>query len=92
MSEKDDNTPELLPCPFCGDTPVFPEAKDVVGTCYDAGCDDCGMVIMSLQIIDCFDYPRDYVHASWNNDNHTYGIEYIEVARQQAIADWNRRA
>jgi len=93
MSDQDNTTlPELKPCPFCGDAPVFPESKDVVGTCYDCGCEGCGMASLSLQIIDCFDHPRDHVRASWNNDNYTYGVEYIEVARQQAIEDWNRRA
>ena len=82
---------ELLPCPFCGDKPVFPEAKDVFGTCYDCGCDDCGLATMSIQIIDCFDHPRDHVHDSWSEHNIQYGIEFIEVVRNEALAVWNTR-
>ena len=82
---------ELIPCPFCKSDPVFPDAKDVFGTCYDAGCEDCNIPTISIQIIDCFDYPRDHVHDSWDSDTLQYGIEYIEVARQEAIKQWNTR-
>jgi len=81
-----------FPCPFCGTSPVFPDAKDVYGTCYDAGCEECGIATISLQIIDCFDHPRSHVHDSWNKDTFQYGLEYIEVARQEAISMWNTRA
>lgn len=79
-------------CPFCKSTPVFPEAKDVFGTFYDAGCEECGIATLSLQIIDCFDRPRDHVHDSWDDNKIQYGIKYIEVARKQAIEQWNTRA
>lgn len=82
----------LKPCPFCGSEPVFPETKDVFGTCYDAGCEDCGMATLSIQIIDCFDHPRKHVHDSWNKETMQYGLEYIEVVRQEAISRWNSRA
>ena len=82
---------DLLPCPFCGSVPIFPDAKDVYGTCYDAGCDDCGIAALSIQITDCFDYPRQHVHDSWNSKTLQYGLKYIEVARSEAIAAWNRR-
>jgi hypothetical protein len=82
---------DLLPCPFCGAAPIFPDAKDVFGTCYDAGCEDCGIPELSIQIIDCFDHPRGHVHESWNNKTFQYGVEYIEVARQYAIEQWNSR-
>jgi len=81
----------LKPCPFCGAAPVFPDAKDVYGTCYDAGCEECGIATISLQIIDCFDHPRSHVHDSWDKDKIQYGLEYIEVARQEAIEAWNKR-
>lgn len=81
----------LLPCPFCGAAANFPDAKDVFGTHYEAGCGDCGIAALSLQIIDCFDYPRDHVHASWNAGTHQYGIEFIEEARRQAVAFWQAR-
>ena len=83
---------ELRECPFCGSDPVFPDSKDVRGTCYDAGCEECGVAKISIQIIDCFDYPRDHVHDSWDNEKTCYAQEYIEEARRQAIAAWNRRA
>lgn len=81
----------IKPCPFCGSKPDFPEAKDVFGTCYDFGCDNCGMALSSIQIIDCFDHPREHVHDSWNEEKLQYGIEYIEVARNNAIEMWNQR-
>lgn len=83
---------ELLICPFCGSAPVFPDAKDVLGTCYEAGCEDCGMARADLQIIDCFDYPeRSPVNESWDNNPPRYGLEYVEIARQEAINRWNER-
>ncbi len=87
---------ELPTCPFCGSKPVFPEAKEVYGTCYDAGCEECGIATISLQIIDCFDWEskpsREDAHNSWDSDNAQYGIEIIEVARNQAIEMWSNRA
>lgn len=83
---------ELKLCPFCGVAPVFPEAKDVYGTCYDAGCEKCGIATISIQIIDCFDRPRSHVHDSWDNKELQYGAEYIEVARQEAFQLWNSRS
>jgi hypothetical protein len=90
MSETIDEQ-AIKPCPFCGAAPVFPDAKDVLGTCYEAGCEECGVPSLSIQIIDCFDHPRDHVHESWNNETMKYGLKYIEVARQEAIDLWNTR-
>lgn len=98
MIDKDNTTkPEILLCPFCGKAPVFPESKDVFGTCYDAGCNECGIATISMQIIDCFDYGeghpnREDAHNSWDQDNIKYSEEIIEVARSEAISDWNHRA
>ena len=83
---------EILNCPFCGEEPEFPDASEVYGTCYDAGCDNCGIPSISLQIIDCFDHPRDHVHAAWDENIMQYDIKHIEVARQEAIRAWNTRA
>lgn len=83
---------ELKPCPFCGNTPVFPSAEDTYGTCYDAGGEDCGIATLSIQIIDCFDYPRDHIRDSWDTEKIQYRVEYIRVARQEAINDWNKRS
>ena len=82
---------EIKPCAHCGRKAEFPEAKDVYGTCYEVWCRGCGVPSIDIQIIDCFDYPRDHVHESWSEENIQYGIEYIEVARQEAIKDWNMR-
>ena len=78
-------------CPFCGEDPVFPKAKDVYGTCYDGGCESCGIPEISIQIIDCFDHPREHVHKSWDDEKHQYSIEYIEVARIIVINLWEQR-
>jgi hypothetical protein len=83
---------ELKPCPFCGEAPVFPKAAETFGSWYECGCESCGLASAGVQIIDCFDHPRDHVHASWNNETHQYGVEFIDVARNQAIAAWNARA
>lgn len=86
----------LLCCPFCGSEPDFPLVDDVYGTCYDAGCNDCGIATISIQIIDCFDYGespnREDVHNSWDDENVKYGDKFIEVARDEAIERWNTRA
>lgn len=79
-------------CPFCGSTPEFPEAKNVFGTYYECGCNECGIPVMSLQIIDFFDYPRDAVHDSWDAEESRYGLKYIDKVRTEAIEMWNNRA
>lgn len=83
-------------CPFCGSKPVFPEVKDVYGTCYEAGCDDCGIASISIQIIDCFDYDgtpsRSEAHASYDENEMQYGFNFIAMVRESAINDWNKRS
>tara|TARA_R110000737_G_scaffold271423_1_gene278484 strand:- start:592 stop:1017 length:426 start_codon:yes stop_codon:yes gene_type:complete len=86
---------KLRPCPFCGSAPVFPLAKDVYGTCFEAGCEDCGIATLSIQIIDCFDYEesptRENAHASYCEKDMQYGHNYIGIVRDIAIAEWNKR-
>jgi len=83
----------VLPCPFCGNTPIFPKAKDVFGTYYEAGCEKCGIASISIQISDFFDdYKIDSVHDSWDNKAMQYGLEYIDEVRQESIELWNTRA
>lgn len=86
----------LLCCPFCGSRPEFPDVSEVFGTCYDAGCNACGVATISLQIIDCFDHGespnREDAHNSWDENNIKYGDSFIKVARDEAIKQWNTRA
>ena len=86
---------DLNPCPFCGAQPVFPEVKDVFGTCYEAGCEDCQIATMSMQIIDSFDHEqsptRAEVHESWCEESIQYGAAFIAIVRQEAITEWNDR-
>ena len=86
---------KLKPCPFCGSKPIFPEVKDAYGTWYEAGCEECGIATMSIQIIDCFDYEesptRAEAHASYCEKEMQYGFHYIGIARDAAIAEWNKR-
>lgn len=86
---------EIKPCPFCGTVPIFPEVKDAYGTCYEAGCEDCGIATISIQIIDCFDYVgkpnREDAHNSWNNEKRKYGDDIIKVAADEAFKQWNDR-
>jgi len=82
---------DILNCPFCGEEPVFPSAEDTYGTCYEGGCDSCGIATVSTQIVDCFDQQRQALRASWDDEKHRYGIEYIEVARNKALELWNTR-
>lgn len=84
---------EIKPCPFCGSHPIFPKSSEVYGTCYDFSCEGCGIPHISIQIIDMFDFPeRNDVHESWSNSDMKYGDKYIEVARLEAINEWNKRA
>lgn len=87
--------PTIKPCPFCGETPIFPEAKDVLGTFYEVECRCCGIAGISIQIIDCFDYDgspsRGEVHNSWDDARLRYAEKFIAVARDEAAKLWNQR-
>lgn len=82
---------ELAPCPFCGSEPVFLEASEWCGTWYEAGCEDCGIPTISLQIVDFFGDRRDELHSSWNDEEKRYGDEFINIVRNKAIEYWNNR-
>jgi uncharacterized phage protein (TIGR01671 family) len=85
---------DILSCPFCNSMPDFPDAKDVYGTCYDAGCVMCGIATLSIQIIDMFETQeqRNLAHNLFDNDTHQYHVDHIEVARKYAMKEWNKRA
>jgi endogenous inhibitor of DNA gyrase (YacG/DUF329 family) len=80
-----------LPCPFCGHEVEFPESSQFHGTWYETQCDNCGLASVSLQICDFFPDQRDELHASWSDDNCSYGIEFTDKVRAEAIAMWNKR-
>jgi hypothetical protein len=86
--DKKMNEERLLPCPFCGGEPNFPESKDVYGSCYDYDC-SCGMVMRIEQICDHMTIDE---RKSNNFENMQYGLVYIERVRNYCINEWNTRA
>ncbi len=79
---------ELLPCPFCGDTPELPEY--VAGTQYeDLGC--C-FAYLGVQICDLMTIEERSEPDSWDNETFRYADKYVERAKQEAIRQWNTRA
>ena len=80
----------LLGCPFCGSDPTFPAEDEVFGTCYESGCEDCGIARIDFQIIDMVD-DRNRAHESYDAVNHKYGTDYIREVRNKAIEMWNSR-
>ena len=84
---------DIKTCPFCGSIPNFPLANSVRGTTYDAGCEECGIAAISIQIIDCVDYSQRHdVDISWDNASMKYADKYYEIARNYAIERWNTRS
>lgn len=81
---------DLLGCPFCGSAPKFPADDEVFGTCYEAGCEDCGIARIDCQITDMVD-DRSGAHASYDNVTHKYGLAYIREVRGKAMRLWNAR-
>jgi hypothetical protein len=79
----------IKPCPFCGAKPNFPEVGEVFGTCYDAGCENCGLASLSFQISDSMTIEE---RLSDPFTNYKYQDEYIERVRNEAIEAWNTRA
>jgi len=77
---------ELLPCPFCGVTPS-PESN-VHGTQYEIECWECGMACSSIQISDLMTHDEK---MSVTFENQRFPQEFIDRARDEAIARWNER-
>jgi len=78
---------EILPCPFCGNTPKFPET--VLGTWYDVEC--CYIANISLQICDYMTYEERIEEGAWDDVNICYNQKYIDRVRNEAIKLWNTR-
>lgn len=76
---------ELLPCPFCGETPELPSGD---GTQYEIEC-GCGQASAGVQICDLMTIEERV--ADELND-FRYGEEFVERAKVEAIARWNTRA
>ena len=75
---------ELLPCPFCGEVPSYP---DGIGTQYEMWC-DCGMACSCVQISDLMTLEER------NADpfiDYKYSEEYVERAKREVTRMWNER-
>jgi len=85
MSEK------ILPCPFCGGKPTFPEAKDVYGSCYDvSGC--CDIITgPSYQICDYMTIEERTDPKCWDDNNLQYDHKYINRVKDRILEMWNTR-
>ena len=75
---------DLSSCPFCGDTPEFPEGS---GTQYEILC-DCGHAISSVQVSDFMTIEE---RLSDKFVNFRYKEKFIERAKNEAIKNWNTR-
>lgn len=74
----------LLPCPFCGCVPAFPNGD---GTQYEIEC-DCGMAHSCVQISDLMTMEE---RCSDDFSHYRYGEEYVERAKLEALKNWNVR-
>lgn len=81
----DESEPELKPCPFCGETPIFPNG---IGTQYEIEC-DCGMAISRVQICDLMTIEERM--TGWIASEMRYKDEFVQRAKQRAIQNWNRQ-
>lgn len=75
---------ELLPCPFCGEVPELPHGW---GTQYEMYC-ECGCAMASVQISDLMTIDERIADTF---DDHRYGDEYIQRAKEYVINQWNTR-
>jgi hypothetical protein len=77
---------DLKPCPFCGETPDFPEVW--YGTQYEIEC-DCGMARSCIQISDLMTIEER--ETGWIQADSRYDDQYVLRARAEAIKNWNTR-
>jgi len=76
---------DLLPCPFCGETPEYPSGD---GTQYELEC-DCGMAMSCVQISDLMTIEE---RMADDFTDYRYGEEYIDRAKKEVTERWNTRA
>lgn len=80
---------ELKKCPLCG---VKPKLPDCCGTQYELWCDNCGMVVSSIQISDLMTIEERLNSRDLSSENnYKYEQEYIDRAEKEAIQAWNNR-
>lgn len=76
---------DLLGCPFCGEVPELPDGN---GTQYEIYC-DCGQANSCVQISDLLTVEQRNEPDAFTDIR--YKEEYIEVAKQYTIKQWNTR-
>lgn len=79
------STAGLERCPFCGETPDYPNGD---GTQYEIEC-DCGMAHACVQISDLMTIEE---RTNEPFTNYRYSERYIERAKAEATRMWNTRA
>lgn len=84
-SNLSDGLYELLPCPFCGEVPSYP---DGIGTQYELWC-ECGRACSCVQISDLMTIDERIAEPF---TNYRYGEKYIERAKSEVTRMWNERA
>lgn len=77
---------ELLPCPFCGESPELPDGD---GTQYEITCQECGGASVGVQICNLMTLEE---RSAEPFTNYRYGEMFVERAKQAAIEMWNTRS
>lgn len=79
---------EIKPCPFCG---VIPQLQECYGTCYEFGCEECGLAWLEIQISDYMTIEERMGCSLTEENDHRYPQEYIDRIQKIAIERWNTR-
>jgi len=80
---------DLKPCPFCGVVPTLNSHEECYGTCYELGCDECGIPQISIQMQDLMTIEERLADGF---KDYQFGIEYIKRAEAKAVERWNTRS